>query len=103
MSGKLEIDMQRGYFESNVKQQTHSYCEVLTSTDTIVQERYCVAKLHDGALYLTPIESVYQLRPTLSHLDDVDDRLKEAEKTDSWIARQQLVRHPFYFLSRMFY
>ena len=55
-------------------------CPELISTDTSVDDGHCIAVLREGVLYLTPINCVFQMRPSMSRLDAVDERRKPTDK-----------------------
>ena len=77
---ELPLDHHERNFDTDSAQNLRIERRVLTSTETPVQEGYCVAVMRDGALHLTPVNAVYQMRPSLSHLDAADERKREAEK-----------------------
>ena len=55
--------------------------QALASTETQVQDGYCVATIHEGIFYVTAINSVFQMRPCMAHLNVNEERKKEHAKS----------------------
>mmetsp|Transcript_9213 Transcript_9213/g.33610 ORF Transcript_9213/g.33610 Transcript_9213/m.33610 type:complete len:167 (+) Transcript_9213:368-868(+) len=63
---------------------------ILASTEAPINDYYYVAEIRSGALYLSPLKNVYQMRPSMSILDKTDERKFEQEKmSESDPAAQQ--------------
>ena len=85
-SGKLEMEFPLDEHEQNFDVEAAPNLRIerrlLVSTETHVREGYCVAVMQEGALHVTPINAVYQMRPSLAHLDAADERKREQEKVN---------------------
>mmetsp|Transcript_17256 Transcript_17256/g.59906 ORF Transcript_17256/g.59906 Transcript_17256/m.59906 type:complete len:202 (-) Transcript_17256:3970-4575(-) len=69
-----------------------------TMHSTVVQPEtnYAVGKMHDGALYLAPIATMAQMRPSFAHVDNIGVDPDEAAKPKAAVAvalkRKQTMR-----------
>eukprot|EP00982_Pelagococcus_subviridis_P015212 31384-Pelagococcus_subviridis.AAC.14 len=94
ISNKLEVEL-RAMRDTNEDDQvqppsgTSGPC-ILASTEAPINDYYYVAEIRSGALYLSPLKNVYQMRPSMSILDKTDERKFEQEKmSESDPAAQQ--------------
>ena len=57
---------------------------MLTSTNIPINTNngpsYVVARMHEGKLFVVPVNEMYQMRPSLAHLDAADARKREIDK-----------------------
>ena len=85
---ELPLDNNKQNFDAESAPNLRIERRVLTSTETPVHDGYCIAVMRDGALHITPVNTVFQMRPSLAHLDAADERRKEQEKvTDTDMVR----------------
>ena len=78
-AAKLEMTMPIEESERNRDEDAAEHTRIssllLTSSSAKAEahgDGVVVGTIHNGAMYLTPIEAVYQMRPSLQHLDAAD-------------------------------
>ena len=66
---QYELNKEIENYDKNASNHRISYHK-LSSTYVPTQTSYCVGTFKDNALYLSPIDLIYQMRPDFEHVDN---------------------------------